>query len=86
MYQNYSLFILSQPFEKQQAELQLSYQQIFAGQVVSNTLNNTLVQFLGKQSNRVLGSICDGPNANATFEHEAITTGDVEVEVLENYF
>ena len=31
-------------------------------------------------------SICDGSTANAVFEHEAITTGNVDVEVLENYF
>ena len=80
------MHIYVQPIEKRQAELQLSYQQIFAGQVIGNTLNNTLVQFQGKQSNRVLGLICGGPHANATFEHEAITTGNVEVEVLENYF
>lgn len=74
------------PMEKQRAEQQLSYQDIFAGQVVGNAHNNSLVKFLGKQDDRLLGSICEGSTANAIFEHEAITTGNVDVEVLENYF
>ncbi len=53
--------------------------------MVGSAHNNTLVQFLGKQKDRVFGSICAGSSFNATFEHEAITTGNLDVEVLENY-
>ena len=65
--------------------MQLSYQDIFAGQTVGNAHNNTLVHFLGSSKDRVTGTICARSSFNATFEHEAITTGNIDVEVLENY-